>query len=177
MHYWRETYLEVALNKGDICRDVRVLILIWFQTFLLFTKPHFQTFNALKSTSFQAFQIIADFLTDALTPVLGRHHTCTHTHTHTHTPIHLYTFATNRRHQFISVRECVFVTLRTHNHFLYIEQGQKFPEPMMYKLPHTSSKMISLHRPVFCLRMFHNFVCVQLGCAGQLVTITLQFRT
>ena len=42
-----------------------------FQTFLLFTKPHFQTFNALKSTSFQAFQIISDFfLTDALTPLL-----------------------------------------------------------------------------------------------------------
>ena len=38
-------------------RDVRVQILIWFQT-LLFTKPHFQTFNALKSTS---FQIISDF--------------------------------------------------------------------------------------------------------------------
>ena len=25
-------------------RDVRVQILIWMQTFLLFTKPHFQTF-------------------------------------------------------------------------------------------------------------------------------------
>ena len=46
-----------------ICRDVRVQILIWFQTFLLFTKPHFQTFNALKSTSFQAFQIITEALT------------------------------------------------------------------------------------------------------------------
>ena len=29
--------------------------------FLIFTKPHFQTFNALKSTSFQSFQIISDF--------------------------------------------------------------------------------------------------------------------
>ena len=29
--------------------------------FLLFTKPHFQTLNALNSTSFQAFQIISDF--------------------------------------------------------------------------------------------------------------------
>ena len=41
---------------------------------MLFTKPHFQTFNALKSTSFQAFQIISVFfrlLTDALTPVSG----------------------------------------------------------------------------------------------------------
>ena len=56
-----------------ICRDVRVQILIWFQTFLLFTKSKFQTFNALKSTSFlQAFQINSDlrlFLTDALTPM------------------------------------------------------------------------------------------------------------
>ena len=35
--------------------------------FLLFTKPHFQTFNALKSTSFQAFQNdFRLFLTDAL---------------------------------------------------------------------------------------------------------------
>ena len=54
-------------------RDVRVQISIWFQTFLLFTKPHFQTFSALKGTSFQAFQIISDFfrlfLTDALTPL------------------------------------------------------------------------------------------------------------
>ena len=47
-----------------MCRDVRVQILIWFQTFLLFTKPHFQTLNALESTSFQAFQI-----TDALRPM------------------------------------------------------------------------------------------------------------
>ena len=47
-------------------RDVRVQILIWFQTFLLFTKPHFQTFNALKSTSFQTFQIISDFFSQAI---------------------------------------------------------------------------------------------------------------
>ena len=37
------------------------------------TKPHFQSFNALKSTSFQAFQIISDFfrlfLKDTLTPL------------------------------------------------------------------------------------------------------------
>ena len=42
--------------------------------FLLFTKPHLETFNALKSTSFQAFQISSDFfrlfLTDALTPLV-----------------------------------------------------------------------------------------------------------
>ena len=41
--------------------------------FLPFTVPHFQTFNALKSTSFQVFQIIKDFfrlfLTDTLTPL------------------------------------------------------------------------------------------------------------
>ena len=30
-----------------IIKDVRVQILIWFQTFLLFTKPHFHTFNAV----------------------------------------------------------------------------------------------------------------------------------
>ena len=50
-------------EKKTKYRDVRVQILIWFQTFLLFTKPHFQTFNALKSTYmyFQAFQIISDF--------------------------------------------------------------------------------------------------------------------
>ena len=47
-------------------RDVRVEILIWFQTYLLFTKPHFQTFNALKSTTFQAFQIISDFFSQTL---------------------------------------------------------------------------------------------------------------
>ena len=28
-------------------RDVRVQMLTWFQTFLLFTKPHFQTLNAV----------------------------------------------------------------------------------------------------------------------------------
>ena len=39
----------------------RFRFVIWFQTFLLFTKPHFQTFNALKSTSFQAFQTFSDF--------------------------------------------------------------------------------------------------------------------
>ena len=54
-------------------RDVRVQILIWFQTFLLFTKLHFQTSNALKSTS-QAFQIISYFfrlfLTVAFTPLV-----------------------------------------------------------------------------------------------------------
>ena len=58
-----------------VIRDVRVQILIWFQTFLLFTKPHFQTFNTvwmhLKSTSFQAFQIISDFLSQMLFTPLG----------------------------------------------------------------------------------------------------------
>ena len=55
-------FLVWEIDKLHTCtRDVRVQILIWFQTFLLFTKPHFQTFNSLKSTSFQAFQIISDF--------------------------------------------------------------------------------------------------------------------
>ena len=54
---------------------MRVQILIWFQTFLLFKKSHDQTINELlKDISFQAFQIISDFfrhcLTDALTPLL-----------------------------------------------------------------------------------------------------------
>ena len=47
-------------------RDATVQILILVQTLLLFTKPHFQTFNALKSTSFQAFQIISDAFSQTL---------------------------------------------------------------------------------------------------------------
>ena len=46
--------------------DWRVKILIWFKTVLLFTKSHFQTFNALKSTSFQAFQTFSDFFSQTL---------------------------------------------------------------------------------------------------------------
>ena len=42
-----------------LTRDVRVLF--FFLSFSLFTKPHFQTFNALQSTSFQLFQITSDF--------------------------------------------------------------------------------------------------------------------
>ena len=42
-------------------RDVRVQIVIWFQTFLLFTKPHFQTFNALK-----IFWDISDYIDTCL---------------------------------------------------------------------------------------------------------------
>ena len=48
----------IWLPQGYI---MRVQSFLWFQTFLLFTKPHFQTFNALKSTSFQVFQIISHF--------------------------------------------------------------------------------------------------------------------
>ena len=36
-----------------LVRDVRVQILIWFQTLLPITKPHFQTFNELKSFFFR----------------------------------------------------------------------------------------------------------------------------
>ena len=57
---------KTAMKAGQVCRDVRVQILSWFQTFLLFTNPHFQTFNALKSTSFQAYQIIPDFFSQTL---------------------------------------------------------------------------------------------------------------
>ena len=60
-------YVDVPGGEYSVhIRDVRVQILTWFQTFLLFTKPHFQTFNALKSTSFQAFQIISDFFSQML---------------------------------------------------------------------------------------------------------------
>ena len=51
---------------NKINRDVRVQISVWFQTLLLFRKPNFQTFNALKSTCFQAFQIISDFFSQML---------------------------------------------------------------------------------------------------------------
>ena len=64
-------YNESPLKQSnESIRDGRVQILIWFPTFLLFTKAHFQTLNALKSTSFQAFQIISDIFSDALTPGL-----------------------------------------------------------------------------------------------------------
>ena len=47
------------------CRDVRVQILIWFKTFLLFTKPHFQTFNAVrmhwKAHLFRHFRLFQTF--------------------------------------------------------------------------------------------------------------------
>ena len=54
------------------CRDVRVQILIWYQTFLLFTKPHFQTFSALlhwKAHLFRHFRLFQTF-----------------SHRHSHTP-------------------------------------------------------------------------------------------
>ena len=52
-----------------VYRDVKDPVLTWFQTFLCFTNPPFQTLNALKSTSFQAFKIVFRLLTDALTPL------------------------------------------------------------------------------------------------------------
>ena len=42
-------------------RDVRVQILIWFQTLLLFTEFHFRTFDVLENTTFQVFQVVSDF--------------------------------------------------------------------------------------------------------------------
>ena len=42
--------------------------------FLLFTEFHFQTVNALKTTSFQAFRIISDFQTVLFAHTLS--HTC-----------------------------------------------------------------------------------------------------
>ena len=64
-------------------RDVRVQIFIWFQTFLLFTKPLFQTFNALKSTSIQAFQNISDFFSQTLSHPW---------HTEVHTYMYMYMY-------------------------------------------------------------------------------------
>ena len=68
MHWSLHCHKLKSLNMfKQIFRDVRVQILIWFQTFLLFTiEPHFQTFNALKITSFQAFQIISNFFSQTL---------------------------------------------------------------------------------------------------------------
>ena len=40
--------------------------LIFRPFFLLFRKPHVQTFYALKSSSFQAFQIVSDFFSQML---------------------------------------------------------------------------------------------------------------
>ena len=61
------------LNKEQGCESSDFNLISRFCFFWLYTKLHFQTFwcslNALKSTSFQAFQIISDlFLTDILTP-------------------------------------------------------------------------------------------------------------
>ena len=58
--WWNFSTLQF---KNVTCWDVRVQILIRFQTFLLFTKPYFQTFNAvgmLLKAYVQAFQIILD---------------------------------------------------------------------------------------------------------------------
>ena len=75
---WVYTELGFYISQTFACiRDMRVQILIWFHTFLRFAKPCCLNSNALKSTSFQAFQIISDFfrlfLTDALshTPDVG----------------------------------------------------------------------------------------------------------
>ena len=60
-----------AWSLPGMIRDVRVQILNLISDLFVHQKPHFQTFNALKSTSFQPFQIISDlFLTDALTPLI-----------------------------------------------------------------------------------------------------------
>ena len=52
-----------------VYRDVKDPVLTWVQTFFMLHKPPFQTLNALKSNSFQAFQIVLRLLTDALTPL------------------------------------------------------------------------------------------------------------
>ena len=64
-----EFFLWNFLSFRGLClvlhMDVRVQILIWFQTCLLFTKPHFQTSSALKSTSFSGisdhFRLVQTF--------------------------------------------------------------------------------------------------------------------
>ena len=51
-------------------RDVRVQILIWFQTFLLFTNPIFRLLMHWKAHLFRHFRLFQTFLTDALTPMV-----------------------------------------------------------------------------------------------------------
>ena len=75
-------------SKQSICRDGKVQILIWFQTFLALHNTLFSDFscslNALKSTSFEAFQIISDFFSQMLShpfiwksgPKTTEGHTC-----------------------------------------------------------------------------------------------------
>ena len=51
----RPPYITFAIScYSQACESSDFTLISDF--FLLFTKPHFQTFNALKSTSFQAFQ-------------------------------------------------------------------------------------------------------------------------
>ena len=62
--------------KRYVSRDVRVQILIWFQTFFALHKPHFQTFNAVwmhwKAHVFRYFRLFQTF---------------SHTHRCFHTPV------------------------------------------------------------------------------------------
>ena len=67
----REWFFDaLSSNSTDTNnRDVRVQILIWFQTFLLFAKSHFQTFNALKThlcRHFILFQTFSNFFSYTL---------------------------------------------------------------------------------------------------------------
>ena len=65
---WDNFKFTADLVNLGIVRDVRFQILIWFQTFfLLFTKPHFQTYNALKKHIFSDYFRL--FLTYAVTPL------------------------------------------------------------------------------------------------------------
>ena len=65
---------SIFISFGTMGKILCYSGMLEFRLFLLFTKPHFQTLNALKSTSFQAFQIILYFfrllLTDAFTPLV-----------------------------------------------------------------------------------------------------------
>ena len=58
-----QTHFHWTHQQPKVWRDVRVQILIWFQTFLLFTKPHFQTFDnqQFKCNENHIFSGISDY--------------------------------------------------------------------------------------------------------------------
>ena len=82
---------------------MRVQILIWFQTFLLFTKPHFQAYDALKSTFLSG---ISDYFG--------------HFHTFSHTPDSVrpsFTIFPTRSEEFLLVQSLLKKSTRVLNGF------------------------------------------------------------
>ena len=74
--YCFNAHKPLAKSKSLGNRDVRVQILIWFQTFLLFTKPHFQTFNAVwmhwKAHLYRYFRLFQTFFSQMLSHPCGK---------------------------------------------------------------------------------------------------------